>query len=581
MRLLIRSTLTIALIALAMSLPGLTANAQPAQQAYVKASHTAMGGGRLFGYSVAVSSDTMVIGAESENSNATGVNGDQANNNALGSGAAYVFVRSGTNWSQQAYLKASNTDAGDHFGWSVAMSDDTMVIGAPYESSNATGVNGVQTNNGAAFFSGAVYVFVRSGTNWSQQAYLKASNTDANDHFGYSVAVSGDTVVVGADQEASNATGVNGVQTNNSAGFSGAAYVFVRSGTNWSQQAYLKASNTGLSDQFGWSVAVSGDTVVVGAYTESSNATGVNGVQTNNLASNSGAAYVFVRGGTNWSQQAYLKASNTESDDRFGTSVAVSGDTVVVGAFQEDSNATGVNGVQTNNSLTNPGAAYVFVRSGTSWSQQAYLKASNTDGGDWFGISVAVSGDTVVVGAYGEDSNATGVNGVQTNNVANGSGSGAAYVFVRSGTSWSQQAYLKASNTGVGDEFGYSVAVSGDTVVVGAIDEASNATGVNGNQSDNSATSSGAAYVFTGLVTSTPLSVSSLARVGNCIGVTWNTAPGMTNELQATACGGGYSTNSFTAIFSVTNAVGSVTNYLDCGCVTNSPSRFYRVRLVQ
>ena len=145
-------------------------------------------------------------------------------------------------------------------------------------------------------------------------------------------------------------------------------------------------------------------------------------------------------------QQAYLKASNTEADDQFGGSVAVSGDTVVVGATGEDSNATGINGNQNNNSAVNAGAAYVFVRSGATWTQQAYLKASNTGANDVFGISVAISGDTVVVGAANEDSNATGINGNQSNNSA--ADAGAAYVFVRNGTIWTQQAYLKASNTG-------------------------------------------------------------------------------------------------------------------------------------
>jgi hypothetical protein len=263
------------------------------------------------------------------------------------------------------------------------------------------------------------------------------------------------------------------------------------------QQAYLKASNTFAGDQFGLSVAVSGDTVVVGALFEGSGATGVNGDQNDNSAFRAGAAYVFVRDvGGNWSQQAYLKASNTDANDFFGASVAVSGDTVVVGAHGERSNATGVNGDQNDNSATESGAAYVFGRDGGgNWSQQAYLKASNTDAGDAFGISVAVSGDTVVAGARGEDSNATGVNGDQGNNSAGDSG--AAYVFARdAGGNWSQQAYLKASNTGFFDEFGLSVAVSGDTVVVGAYQEDSNATGVNGDQNNNLAVSSGAAYVF-------------------------------------------------------------------------------------
>ncbi len=219
-----------------------------------------------------------------------------------------------------------------------------------------------------------------------QQDYLKASNTDARDFFGWSVAISGDTLVVGADGEASNATGINGDQSDNSVQGAGAAYVFTRSGTVWSQQAYLKASNTDMGDWFGYSVAISGDTVVVGAYREASYATGINDDQSDNSAALAGAAYVFTRSGTVWSQQAYLKASNTDPVDRFGYTVAISGDTLVVGAYREASYATGINDDQSDNSALDAGAAYVFTRSGTVWSQQAYLKASNTDMGDEFGL---------------------------------------------------------------------------------------------------------------------------------------------------------------------------------------------------
>ncbi|MCA8941326.1 MAG: hypothetical protein KDB80_02095, partial [Planctomycetes bacterium] len=354
---------------------------------------------------------------------------------------------------QQAYLKASNTDANDRFGESVAVSGDTVVVGARQEGSNSTGVDGNQSDNSAGL-AGAAYVFVRNGTSWSQQAYLKASNTDGSDVFGCSVSVSGDTVVVGALGEDSNAAGVDGNQTDNSASLAGAAYVFVRTGSSWSQQAYLKASNTDANDRFGESVSVSGDTIVVGTRFESSNVTGVNGNQTDNSVYRAGAAYVFVRTGTSWSQQAYLKASNTDANDRFGSSVSVSGDTVVVGALGESSNAAGVNGNQTDNNAGDAGAAYVFVRSGTSWSQQAYLKASNTDANDRFGESVSVSGDTVVVGAPSEDSSATGIGGDQSDDSSLFADTGAAYVFVRNGMSWSQEAYLKASNTDLGDFFG-------------------------------------------------------------------------------------------------------------------------------
>jgi hypothetical protein len=378
---------------------------------------------------------------------------------------------------QQAYIKASNTGAGDRFGSSIAISGDTVVVGAQAEASAATGVNGNQSDNSAPN-AGAAYVFVRNGTTWTQQAYLKASNSGANDFFGISVAISGNTVVVGAQLEASAATGINGNQSDNSATKAGAAYVFVRNGTIWAQQAYLKASNTDANDEFGCSVAISGNTVVVGARGEASAATGVNGNQSDNSAPDSGATYVFVRNGTTWTQQAYLKASQA-GDTAFGFSVAISGDTAVVGNEAPS------------------GAAYVFVRSGSTWTQQTLLTASNAEIGDFFGGSVAISGDTVVVGAQLEASAATGINGNQSDNSA--TDAGAAYVFVRNGTTWTQQAYLKASNAGAFDDFGYSVAISGDTAVIGAWEESSAATGVNGDQSNNSAGASGAAYVFAGL----------------------------------------------------------------------------------
>ena len=500
------------------------------QQAYLKASNS--GVADRFGWNVAISGDTAVVGAILESSNATGVNGNQSNNLASYSGAAYVYVRQGSNWTQQAYLKASNTDSQDYFGWSVAISGDTIVIGTPIEESKATGINGDQADNSRAFI-GAVYVFVRTGTNWSQQAYLKPSNatTNVGGNFGHVVAVSGNTIVVGAPTEASNAIGVNGNQTNTAGSGSGAAYVFLRIGTTWSQQAYLKASNTGFNDNFGSAVALSGDTIIVGAKGESSNATGVNGNQSNNLAGSSGAAYVFVRTGTNWSQQAYLKASNAEFGDEFGNvgSIAVSGDTAVIGAVHEDSSATGVNGNQADNNSFNAGAAYVFVRSGTNWSQQAYLKASNTRPDHQFG-RVGISGDTLVVSGYNDDSGAAGVNGDQ--NDQSSTNAGAAYVFVRTGTNWTQQAYLKASNPDPNDFFGFAVSISGDTVIVGAVFERSNATGVNGNQANNSNSECGAAYVFTGFGPPTQLTIVRDGSGGYF--VRFNGIPGFTYRLQRT-----------------------------------------------
>jgi hypothetical protein len=466
--------------------------AQLVQQGYLKASNT--NADDLFGQTVAVSGDTLVVGAPQESSNATGVNGNQSDNNANNSGAVYVFTRTGGVWTQQAYLKASNTDANDGFGYSLAISGNTLAVGAPFEASNATGVNGNQADNSAPL-AGAVYVFTRTAGVWTQQAYLKGHNTEAGDQFGINVALEGDTLAVGAYGEASEARGINHSGDNNNAPGSGAVYAFTRTGGVWSQQAYIKASNAG--GLFGYGIALSGDTLTVGAPFEASNATGIDGDQNDNSAPLAGAVYVFTRTAGVWTQQAYLKTSNTDAGDRFGQGLAIDGDTIVAGARFEASAASGINADQTDNSASNAGAVYVFTRTAGVWSQQAYVKASNAGADMNFGGSLAILGDIVAVGSRLEDSNATGINGEQGN--SNAPDSGAVYLFARSSGVWTQQAYLKASNMGAGDQFGVDVAISANTLVVGASGEASNATGVNGNQADNSAPNSGAVYVFDGL----------------------------------------------------------------------------------
>jgi hypothetical protein len=396
--------------------------------------------------------------------------------------------------SQRIYGKASNAQQNDQFGWSVALSGDVLVVGAPFEDSSATGVNGASDELAAN--SGAVYVFHRVGTAWQQEAYIKASNTGGGDDFGWSVALSGDVLVVGAPFEDSNATGVDG-PNNNVATDSGAAYVFRRTGGVWAQEAFLKASNTGSNDAFGQAVAVSGDTVAVSAHHEDSGATGIDGDQGSNAAADAGAAYVFRRTGGVWAQEAYVKASNTEAGDELGYSVALSGDTLAVGARREDSSATGTGGDEASNDALSSGAVYVYTRTGTTWTQQAYVKASNTGASDEFGTALALAGNLLAVGAPNEDSSSTGVNGSQVNDVA--SNSGAAYVFRRSGNAWTQEAYVKASNTDEarpGDAFGASLGIEGEILVAGARNEDSSATGVGGNQGSNSASNSGAVYVF-------------------------------------------------------------------------------------
>ena len=462
---------------------------QLVQQGYLKASNT--NANDQFGYLVAFSGDTLVVGAPQEGSNATGVNGDQTNNNAANSGAVYVFTRSAGVWTQQAYLKASNTEAGDQFGVSVAISGDTLAVGAMFEASNATGINGNQSDNSAPG-AGAVYVFTRAAGAWTQQAYLKASNTDAGDNFGVTVALKDDTLAVAAYSEASNATGVNGDQTNNSAPGMGAVYVFTRTAGVWSQQAYVKPSNSG--GLFGYAVALLGDTLAVGAPFEASSAMGINGDQTDNSAPGAGAVYVFTRAAGAWTQQAYLKASNTDAGGRFGHDLQIDGETLAAGARLEASAANGVNADQIDNSAPNAGAVYIFTRTGGLWSQEAYLKASNAEANRNFGGSIAIEGDILAVGSRLEDSDATGIDGDQANSTA--PDSGAVYLFKRSAGVWTQTHYLKASNANAGDEFGDSIALSGGTLAVAAWFEASNVTGVNGNQADNSAPMSGAVYIF-------------------------------------------------------------------------------------
>jgi hypothetical protein len=496
------------------------------QVAYLKASNPEMydhfgEGGALpshTGQTTAISGDgnTIAVGAPHEASNATGINGNQADNSAYNAGAVYVYTRNGATWRQQAYVKASNAGGGDYFGSSVALSADgnTMAVAANWESSSATGVNGNQADNSIPQ-AGAVYIFTRAGGTWRQQAYLKASNTGEageagdGDQFGFSLSLSddGNTVAVGAIAEDSNATGVNGDQANNGANSAGAVYVFARAGGTWSQQAYIKSSTPAAfsnGDLFGFSVALSanGGTLAIGAYDEGGASRTIDG-PIDNMRGGSGAVYVFTRTGAAWSRQAYLKVSKAEQGDSWGVSLTLSddGNTLAAGSVDEDCTATGVNPPGCDADFktdVSTGAVAVFARTGATWSEQAYLKSSNTGTEDWFGIRTALSGDgnSLAVTAANEDSAAQGINGKQDDDSA--IEAGAVYFFTRSGTTWAQLAYVKASNNEAFDEFGNTVALSRDgrTLVVGGRGEDSNARGVNGNQADNSVDEAGAAYVF-------------------------------------------------------------------------------------
>jgi len=476
---------------------------------YLKASNTSSND--RFGSHLAISADgkTLAVAANLESSSSTGINGAQVNDDSYSAGAVYIFTVDSTNsWSQQAYIKASNAEASDLFGYDLSLSSDgnTLAVSALEEDSNATGINGDQSNNDKSA-SGAVYVYTRNSENtWSQQAYVKASNTDSYDQFGYSVALSldGNTLAVGAIEENSKATGINGDQTSNN-GWSGAVYVFTRNSTAWTQQAYIKPASPSFRAFFGSSLALSlnGNTLVVGAYGEESNAIGINGDATDFSAMETGAVYVFTRNTeAEWAQQAYIKSSNSEIFDQFGKTVALSsnGDTLAVGAYKEKSTATGINGDQTNNDAFFAGAVYLFTRDDSNiWSQGAYIKASNTEEGDGFSQSIALSSDgkTLAVSAFSEGSNAIGINGNQNTN--RGGYTGAVYLFSKNiSNTWRQKAYIKASNTGQLDRFGISLSLSsnGEILAVGASGESSNVFGVNGDQTNNDAFRSGAVYLY-------------------------------------------------------------------------------------
>jgi len=467
-------------------------------QAYIKPSNTTVFPDLLgFGQAVAFDGETLAVGA-SDSSCATGVNGNQTDRNCPGAGAVYVFTRSAGAWSQQAYLKASNTESlGDSFGASISLSGDTLAVSAPGEYSCATGVNGNQADNGCVA-AGAVYVFTRSGSTWSQQAYVKASNTNFGDSFGRSVSLSGNTLAVSALGEKSCATGINGNQLDNGCGgtgtAAGAVYIFTRSGNVWTQEAYVKASNTRAGHSFGSEVSLDGDTLAVGAATENSCATGIDGDQSSTGCPDAGAVYVYTRTAGVWTQQAYVKASNTNMGnvfglgDVFGLTVALHDDTLVVGARFEGSCATGINGNQLDNGCYGSGAVYIFTRTNNRWSQVAYVKPLPPNApisiAREFGVNLAFDGTTVAVGSSDETC-AKGFNPSLGSNDC--PGSGAVYLFARTATGWTQRAFVKASNTEAWDSFGgfSGLAIAGSTLAVGAVNEKSCATGINGNQADN------------------------------------------------------------------------------------------------
>ncbi len=466
---------------------------------YVKTSPKALGS-QAFGYSVALSGDTLAIGVtdgsqyNGDTSCATGVNPPPGADCFAPSGAVYVFVRSGSRWVQQAYIKASTTRVYTAFGVALALSGDTLVVGSPGERSKATGVNGDQTPDpvldgqggplcvyaGCAY--GAAYVFTRTGTTWAQTAYLKASNTRTESYFGGSVAVAGDTVVVGSSGESS---GIAGNQADTSAPGAGAVYVFTRSGATYVQSAYLKAANLHKQAFFGSSLAISGDTLAVGAAWEPSLAIGIDDVarqsqfeppDPKSFLTGSGAIYMFRRNGAAWTQEAFIKTPVHVASAELGGAVALDGDALVGGAPGQ----------------LDGGAVYVFTRGPTGWSAGDVLVPPNPQKTFlWFGRSVALSGNRLAVGMPLDASAAVGLGG-DANDVS-APEAGGAYVYTKSGAAWSRAFFVKANNTRPRAQFARSVAISDRFFAVGAPYEGS---GIPDDPTDLSALSAGAVYVY-------------------------------------------------------------------------------------
>ena len=316
-------------------------------------------------------------------------------------GAAYVFGWDGTAWVQQAKLTAAGASAGDGLGLDVDIDGDTIIAGG-------SGDDDVVANSGAA------WIFVRENGSWSEQAKLKATDAALLDLFGIKVAVDGDTAIVAAPFDDDDGSA------------SGSAYVFQRSGQTWTEQTKLSASDAAQFDRFGVSVDIDDGTVIVGADAN------------DDAGPSSGSAYVFAEDAGSWNQQVKLTASDAVAEDQFGFSVAINAGTVVVGAFGDDVHA---------------GSAYTFQRANGNWSQQSKLVASDRAVNDWFGHSVAIDDDHIVIGSVMDDDA--------------GPSSGSVYVFVQENGSWTQDGKLTASDAAAADRFGHAVSISDETIVVG------------------------------------------------------------------------------------------------------------------
>jgi hypothetical protein len=365
--------------------------------------------GDAFGYSVSISGNYAIVGAPYDD------------NNGSRAGCVYILKWNGTLWAETQMLTASDGAAGDCFGWSVSISGDYAVVGAPYDDSNGS-------------YSGSAYVFKRDGVLWIEQQKLTAPDVAANDCFGISVSIYADYIIVGAPYD------------DNKGSDSGSVYLFKQTGATWTWVQMLTASDGAAGDEFGYSVAISNDYAIVGAPYDDNNGT------------SSGSVYILKQDGVPWAETQMLTASDSAASDHFGNSVAISDDYAIVGAPDDDNNGT------------NSGCMYILKRNGLLWAETQMLTASDNAAGDEFGYSVSISGEYAVVGAPNDDNN--------------GSYSGSVYIYKREGFLWNETQMLDASDGAAYDNFGWSVAIDTYTALTGAWYD------------DNNGSDSGSVYII-------------------------------------------------------------------------------------
>ncbi len=436
----------------------------------------------FFGYAVSISGTYAIVGAYQEDEDVSG------SNTLADAGAAYLYEYNGTNWVQVQKIVASDRAAGDNFGRSVSISGTYAIVGAYLEDEDAAGANTMAD-------AGSAYIFERISGTWTQVKKIVASDRATLDWFGFSLGISGTYAIVGAYQEDQDAAGANTMS------MAGSAYLYERISGTWTQVKKIVPSDRAASDQFGYTVSISGVYAMAGANYEDEDAAGAN------TMNSAGSAYVFERISGTWTQAQKIVASDRAAGDYFGASVNLSGTYAIVSAYLEDEDASGLN------NMLNSGSAYVFERISGTWTQVNKLDASDRAAGDYFGISVSISGNYAIVGANNEDEDPAGLNTV--------SNCGSAYIFERDGAgAWSQKQKIVASDRGIGDSFGYSVSISGDYAIAGAYFEDEDASGL------NTLGSAGSAYVFGIASAALPLDILSFTGIndGRINRLEWHTA---------------------------------------------------------